>query len=295
MTGTIIDCHNHPNWHGHDVDALVRNMDELGIAQTWLLSWELPRAEYDQACPVYYRSMDPRGIGASLELVLEGLRRHPGRFIGGWAPDPRDRWARARFRAAVEIHAIRVYGEFKCRMRFDNPDAIAMYRLCGELRTPVLFHLQCSAADVETQAANPNAWVEWYGGDLAVVATICRQCPETVFIGHGPGFWREISGDSEQDPATYPKGPILPGGRLIEVLRQCPNLFCDISAGSGANGIGRDLEQGRQFCLEFQDRILFGRDYFDRRQMEVLESLDLPEEVLRKIHRGNAMVLLPPR
>ena len=142
MAHTIIDCHNHPNWHHHNVDALVRNMDTHGIAKTWLLGWDINQKEYDQACPSYYRGMDPRGIAAGIDLVVEGLHRHPDRFIGGWAPDPRDRHARARFRAAVEIHGIRVYGELKCRMRFDDPDAIAMYRLCGELKAPVLFHLQ---------------------------------------------------------------------------------------------------------------------------------------------------------
>ncbi len=293
MERTLIDCHNHPCWHGHDLDALVRNMDEHGIARTWLLSWELPQKEYDQACPGYYRAMDPRRLAAPLDLVVEGLHRYPDRFLGGWAPDPRDRWARARFQAAVEIHRIRVYGELKCRMRYDDPDAIAMYRLCGKLRTPVLFHLQCAPSDVEAQARDINAWVEWYGGDLRVVETICKACPETVFIGHGPGFWREMSGDCDKDPSSYPKGPVAPGGRLIEVLRACPNLYCDISAGSGANGIGRDLDNGRRFCLEFQDRILFGRDYFDRQQMDVLARLGLDSAVLEKIYHLNAERLVP--
>ncbi|NLF18327.1 MAG: amidohydrolase family protein [Lentisphaerae bacterium] len=288
MARLIIDCHNHPNWHRHDVDALVRNMDEHGIAKTWLLAWEISPKEYEQACPGYFRAMDPRGIAAPLDLVIEGLHRHPDRFIGGWAPDPRDRYARARFQAAVEIHRIRVYGELKCRIRFDDPDAIAMYRLCGKLGVPVLFHLQCAPADVERQAADINTWVEWYGGDMRVIETICQMCPETAFIGHGPGFWREMSGDCDQVEGSYPKGPVTPGGRLIEVLRRCPNLHCDISAGSGANGVGRDLENGRRFCLEFQDRILFGRDYFDRQQMDVLDSLHLDEEVLEKIYHRNA-------
>jgi predicted TIM-barrel fold metal-dependent hydrolase len=284
----IIDVHNHPNWHGHDIDALVRNMDEHGIEKTWLLAWDISDLEYRQACPNYFQYMDPRGNAAPLDLVIEGLHRHPDRFIGGWAPDPREKHSRARLKAAVEIHGIKVYGEFKCRIRFDNPDAIAMYRLCGELGLPVLFHLQCAPAAVEKQAESINTWVEWYGGDMSVVETICRMCPDTIFIGHGPGFWREISGDCDASPDSYPGGPVAPGGKLVQVLRDCPNLWCDISAGSGANGIGRDLEHGRAFCLEFQDRILFGRDYFDRRQMDVLDSLQLPDDVLDKIYAENA-------
>ena len=32
MARCIIDAHNHPNWIGMDTDALVRDMDEKGIA-----------------------------------------------------------------------------------------------------------------------------------------------------------------------------------------------------------------------------------------------------------------------
>jgi len=57
---TVIDIHNHPNWHGHDVDALVRNMDEYGIEKTWLLSWEINHEEFN-AAPVYHEHMDRAG------------------------------------------------------------------------------------------------------------------------------------------------------------------------------------------------------------------------------------------
>ncbi|MDX9978719.1 MAG: amidohydrolase family protein [Lentisphaeria bacterium] len=293
MKHHVIDVHNHPNWHGHNLAALVRNMDEHGIEKTWLLGWELPRQEYDQACPGYYVHMDPRGIGAALDLVVQGLERYPDRFIGGWAPDPRDRYARARLEAAVKIHGIRVYGELKCRMRYDDPDAIAMYRFCGELGLPVLFHLQCDPHTVAKQAAKRDNWLEWYGGDLAVVDTICELCPDTRFIGHGPGFWREISGDADATDAGYPSGPVTPDGHLVQVLRRRANLYCDLSAGSGCNALARDLAHARAFVHEFQDRILFGRDYFDARQFETLDKLGLSPETEAKIYRDNALRLVP--
>ena len=36
----IIDAHNHPDWHKHDFDAFIKNMDTYHIDKTWLLSWE---------------------------------------------------------------------------------------------------------------------------------------------------------------------------------------------------------------------------------------------------------------
>ncbi|TMV45044.1 hypothetical protein FE783_30710 [Paenibacillus mesophilus] len=45
--------------------------------------------------------------------------------------------------------------------------------------------------------------------------------------------------------------------------------------------------------IEFQDRILYGRDYFDNVHQEVLGSLNLPDDVLAKIYSGNALKLVP--
>ena len=292
MTRRIIDIHNHPNWHGHTVDDLVANMDELGIEKSWLLSWELPRAEYDVA-PYYYPAMDPRAIGAPLWMIVEGLKAYPDRLIGGWAPDPRDKHARARLKAAVDLYGIKLYGEFKCRMRFDNPDAIAMYRYCAELNLPVLFHLQCPRFAVEKQCESHEIWVEWYGGDMTVVDSICEQCPETIFIGHAPGFWRTLSGDADTQTKEYPTGPVTPGGELPKLLRKHDNLYCDISAGSGCNAFTRDLEYGKLFAEEFQDRLLFGRDMFDDCHIRMLESLNLSEDILNKIYHKNAETLIP--
>ena len=42
----LIDAHNHPNWHGFNAEKILRNMDEQGIDQMWLFSWEVPEDEY---------------------------------------------------------------------------------------------------------------------------------------------------------------------------------------------------------------------------------------------------------
>lgn len=291
MARRIIDVHNHPNWHGHTTDRLVRNMDEHGIEKTWLLSWEIPDDEYNVE-PGYHEVMDPRGRGAEFWMIVEGLQKYPNRFIGGWAPDPRSRSARARLQAAVNLYGIKVYGELKLRMRYDNPDAIAMYRFCGGIKLPVLFHLELPRCAMDRLCEDHRQWPAWYGGDITVVDNMCRQCPETIFIGHGPGFWREISADAEADQSSYPSGPVQAPGRMTELLRRHPNLYADLSAGSGANSLERDLDHGRQFVLEFQDRILFGRDYFDRRQLDVLEKLDLPDPVMDKVLCQNALRLI---
>ena len=125
-----------------------------------------------------------------------------------------------------------------------------------------------------------------------------QACPETVFIGHAPGFWAHISGDDQFDKVGYPKGQVLPGGRLFHLFRTYPNLYADLSAGSAFTALTRDFSQlsdgatVEQFLLEFQDRLLFGRDYFDDRMQTLLNSLDLSPEARHKIFCANAEALL---
>ena len=64
----LIDAHNHPNWHGHDAARILKNMDEQGIDQMWLFTWEVPEDEYS---PSYHRVLPPGGLGIPLEDVLQ--------------------------------------------------------------------------------------------------------------------------------------------------------------------------------------------------------------------------------
>jgi predicted TIM-barrel fold metal-dependent hydrolase len=55
----------------------------------------------------------------------------------------------------------------------------------------------------------------------------------------------------------------LPGGLTDRWLADYPNLFADISAGSGLNALQRDEEHARGFLQRHQDKILFGSDCND--------------------------------
>ncbi len=284
----IVDAHNHPDWHGHDLARFLDNMARHTIQRTWLLTWECPVDEYD---PEYNQVMspEPREPGPiSFARVLAYKRAAPDKFVLGYAPDPRRPEAIDRLHAAIEIHGAQVCGEIKLRMMYDNLDALRLYRFCGEKGLPVTFHI-----DYEFSAGRkyprPN-W--WYGGGIEPFERAVRACPETTFIGHAPGFWAHLSGDDQFDKVAYPTGPVLPGGKLVGMFRQYPNLCCDISAGSGYTALSRDPAFTKDFLIEFQDRVLYGRDYFDNRHQELLNSLGLPNDVLAKIYAGNAERLL---
>ena len=78
---------------------------------------------------------------------------------------------------------------------------------------------------------------------------------------------------------------MLPCAPLSNLLR--------IVAGSGIPGRCRGtLESRRVFWLEFQDRVLYGRDYFDNAHQEFLNGLGAEQDVLDKIYFRNALRLL---
>jgi predicted TIM-barrel fold metal-dependent hydrolase len=107
--------------------------------------------------------------------------------------------------------------------------------------------------------------------------------------------------------------------RAAEMLEKYPNVSVDMSARVAE--LGRQPFSARRFFLKFQDRILFGTDlfpeietyrlhfrffetedeYFDypshasRQGRWEVYGINLPQDVLRKIYRENALRLLPKR
>ena len=284
----IIDAHNHPDGHGHNFDKFIANMAAYNIDVTWMLVGEVPSEERNPE----YSWVRVRFDGQSSWVfgrALSYVERAPDKFVLGYAPDPRKPDAIDRLQAAMDVYGVKIYGELKLRMMYDNLDALRMYRFCGEKKLPVIVHLDYEF-DSGRKYPRPNYW---YGGGIEAFERAIRACPETVFLGHAPGFWSHISGDDLFDKHPYPKGPVLPGGKLVQMMRDYPNLYCDLSAGSAHNALSRDLEFTKDFLLEFKDRVVYGRDYFDNRLQELINSLALPQDVRELIYSGNALRLVP--
>jgi predicted TIM-barrel fold metal-dependent hydrolase len=287
----IIDAHNHPDWHGHDLNKFLANMDQYGIEKTWLLSWECPEHEYNHN----YKHAVPAPLLGSptgpipFSRCISYKERAPERFILGYCPDPRLPDACARLKAAHEVYGARICGELKCRMMYDSPDALRLLQLAGELGMPVTFHLQYTF-----QKKYTDIWDEWWGGSIDTLERTLAACPDTVFLGHAPGFWIHISNDElwRHDNYPPPGAGVIEGGKVPELLRKYPNLCCDISAGSGYMALQRDPEFAKKFLTEFQDRILYARDYFDNIHQEFINGLGLTWEILNKIYHANAEKLI---
>ncbi len=284
----IIDAHNHPDFLGYNLARVLANMAQYNIDKAWLLSWECPADEYDHIYVATIPELNSPGP-IPLSRGVSYIERAPEQFILGFAPDPRRPEAIDQLEGAIALYGVRVYGELKVRMMYDNPDALRMFRFCGQKKLPVVVHIDY---DLETGVKYPRPnW--WYGGGIEALERAMQACPETSFVGHGPGFWAHISGDDQFDKVAYPSGKVVPGGKFITLLRQYPNLYGGLDAGSGWGALNRDQEFAKDFLLEFQDRMLYGRDEFDNRHQEILNTLGLPEKVLTKIYSGNALKLVP--
>ena len=95
-----------------------------------------------------------------------------------------------------------------------------------------------------------------------------------------------------------PPAAVAPGGAIDALMEKYPNIYGDLSAGSGAGALSRDLDFARGFLVRRQDRIMFGTDFLAPEQgvpqFELFEQklADLPRDVQAKVFRDNARKLL---
>ena len=290
----IIDAHQHAFWRHRDDRALVADMDAYGIDAAWLLTWNIAPGE---DCPFYHGVLNPLNMrsdgthgGITLSDQITARQHYRDRFILGYCPHPLLGDAPALFEAAYHMHGVRVCGEWKCRIPIDDPRCIELFRKAGELHCPVILHLDVPYLfdpDTQRHVYQPR----WFGGTFENLRGALEACPDTIFIGHAAGFWREISGDADTHPDVYPREPIVPGGRIADFLETYKNLSVDLSASSGLYALQRDAQFARDFLCRFADRILFGRDAHGNELAEFLDSLDLPEDVRAKVFFENALGL----
>jgi predicted TIM-barrel fold metal-dependent hydrolase len=292
----LIDTHQHVLWHGRDVAGLVADMDEHGIDLAWLLTWEIAPAEdaasYHGVLNPEHMRPDGTHAGIPLSDLVKARDRYPDRFVLGYCPHPLHGDAPALLEAAYRIHGVRVCGEWKFRVPFDDPRCLNLFRKAGELMMPVVLHLDVPylrEADTGKAIYQPA----WYGGTVDNLERALQACPDTNFIGHAPGFWREISGDADEASAAYPQGPIAPDGKIEQLLRRYPRLYADLSAGSALCALKRDPTFSCELLERYPDRFLFARDYYGGELQAFLRQLKLSDQAWAAITQGNAERLVP--
>ena len=198
------------------------------------------------------------------------------------------------------------------RVRVDDERLGPIWEVCGELGIPVLIH---SADPFQFWLPKDNQNERWfelkekpkrYYGDSDFIPpfeeiineqhTIFERHKNTTFINAHFGW---MGNDLK---------------RLGDHLDKYPNVHTEF--GAVIAELGRQPKTARQFFIDYQDRIMFGKDKYDKEEFytyfRVLESddeyfnyfrkrhafwkmygLNLPDEVLKKVYYKNALRLFP--
>jgi predicted TIM-barrel fold metal-dependent hydrolase len=276
--GRYVDVHTHlgQTWNrGQPLSAeeLLRWMDAGEIAQAVVLPLINPEAS---------------SYPLTTDFVLQQTRPFRDRLIPFCSVDPRTSYTGGHqglvgmLQRYIDAGA-KGFGEHKPGVKIDDPRNLAIFRACAEVKLPVLFHL-----DNQRNTDAPG---------LPGLEKVLQEVPDCVLIGHGPGWWASISGGTSQaDLGGYPKGPVAEGGAIDRLMEKYPNLYGDLSAGSGASAISRDAEFGRQFLVRRAERLMFGTDFLapgqNVPQLDLFRRIDLPAKVQAKIFRDNARRVL---
>ena len=185
-------------------------------------------------------------------------------------------------------------GELTYNKEIDSEKLFLLFHTCQKNKMPVLFHISPQIG-------------KYYGvydeQGLPRLEKALKKFPQLIFIGHSQPFWFEISKNKEnltvEERNEYPKGKVEEG-RLSYLLRKYKNLYCDLSANSGGNALMRDKEFGIKFIKEFQDRLMFGTDIYQKDQYfplmdylnKLLEEKEITKEIYNKIFYKNAQKIL---
>ena len=198
------------------------------------------------------------------------------------------------------------------RIRVDDERIGPIWDVCGELGIPVLIHSADPFQFWLPKDDQNERWFELkekpgrYYGDSDFIPpfediineqhTIFRRHKNTTFINAHLGWM----GNDLQ--------------KLGQHLDEFPNVMTEF--GAVIAELGRQPKTAKQFFIDYQDRILFGKDSYNKEEFytyfRVLESndeyfnyfrkrhafwkmygLNLPDEVLKKIYYKNALRLFP--
>jgi predicted TIM-barrel fold metal-dependent hydrolase len=266
----IIDIHQHTHYSGRSDEDLVAHQRKMGIAKTVLLP----------AGSKYGLEADAWGNDSVVALA----RRYPKEFVffANELPDIPE--TRAVLEKYLKLGAIGI-GEQKFEVESDSKHIELIASIAREYNVPVLLHFQHGK----------------YNRGFDRFHKILEKFPKVNFIGHAQTWWGNIDRQHDQT-VMYPKTKVTPGGITDRLLADYPNMYGDLSAGSGLNAMLRDEDRAREFLKRHQDKLLYGSDCNDvagegekcsgSRQLATLRRLVSDQKILEKILYRNASRVL---
>jgi predicted TIM-barrel fold metal-dependent hydrolase len=274
----IIDIHQHLGYSGRADEALLRHQTTMGITTTVLLPAGRP-VNTASTHEGVSNGLQAEALGNEPCRAFARAHKDAYRFGANEVPDIAG--------AAKEIERYLAMGgviiaEQKFGVECDSPEMQAIYALAQDHRVPVLMHWQYKMYN--------------YGFDR--FHKMLEKYPRVNFLGHAQTWWANVDKNYVDDAKNlYPKGPIAAGGLTDRYLRDYPNMYGDLSAGSGLNALTRDEGFTREFIVRHQNKLVFGSDCSDSegagekcigsQTIATVRRLASPE-IQRKLFSGNA-------
>ena len=289
----IIDIHQHTDyggerdaqWNivkpGRANDRLIAHQRAMGVTKTILL----PAGSRQRRASTHEgraNGLDSTCSGNDACLAL--AKAHPGEFYFGANEVSDLTSAPQEIEKYLKLGAV-IIGEQKFGVECDSPEMQKLFQLAAAYNVPIVMHWQ----------------VKSYNYGFERFYKMLEKYPKTNFIGHAQTFWANTDrGYQDDEKDLYPKGKVTPGGRTDRYLSDYPNMFGDLSAGSGLNALKRD-ENGRTFLERHQDKLMYGSDCTDTMgrggscsgamQIAQLRALAPSKTVERKLLYENAKKL----
>jgi predicted TIM-barrel fold metal-dependent hydrolase len=267
----IVDIHQHTHYAGRADETLLTHQKTLGITRTVLL---------------------PAGSKLGLDAdchgndsVLALAKHHPKQlvFFANEVPDlPEAKEVIERFLKAGAVGI----GEQKFPVECDSPAIHLVAQIARHFKVPVLLHFQHNR----------------YNTGFLRFHKMLEKYPDVNFIGHAQTWWGNIDKDHVQE-TLYPKGPVTAGGYTDRLLSDYPNIYGDLSAGSGLNALLRDEEHARAFLLRHRRKLMYGSDCDDHigeggkcsgaQCLATIRRMVMDKGALKEILAGNAKRVIP--
>jgi predicted TIM-barrel fold metal-dependent hydrolase len=239
----IIDIHQHVSYSDRPDDILLKHQRTMGVTKTILL----PAGR-----PVNTESTH-NGISNGLQAKCAGneacyqfARAHPKEFLFAANEVPDIEGATAEIEKYLKRGAVMI-AEQKFGVECDSAAMQRIYELAQAYGVPILMHWQ----------------FKMYNYGFERFYKMLEKYPRVIFIAHAQTWWANVDKNHRDQSVLYPKGPITPGGLSERYLADYPNLFGDLSAGSGLNALTRDPSFTTAFFDRHQDKLIYGSDCND--------------------------------
>ena len=243
-----------------DTGFIPKNGTFFLTIEQQLRAFEIQKVDMGLILPLIHYEITP--YVQTNDGVAEIVQRYPDKFLYFMNLDPRMfyRNPKADFSRIIEYYLQRGakgVGEMCANLPWDDPLMDNMLSYINKYRLPFTLH---------TVPVHYGLYGIYDDCQLTGLERALDKYPDIKFLGHSADFWSELSGDEFH--GGYPTGKIEPNGRVIELMDRYPNLYGDLSAGSGLNAVLRDETFTLWFFEKYQDRLLFGEDICNVAELE---------------------------